>query len=233
MKQAGAGDGLTRTAVPHSEPYVSFHVVYLTGAPAAGKSTLSRALKRQVGHIEVFEYGQRLTAYLAERDGVELTQAKLRAHSAGIATADDIEAVDTLLLDFVRRERPRSPVLIDTHAVTKESFGFRVTPFSLAQIAQLQPTMMIMLYTAPEIACARIAAAPDGRPTITEWEAAFHTETQAAVAVSYATYLGIPVYLLDGTAPTETLVEEISKRLARPPRGRGPTDGSTVGCGIS
>jgi adenylate kinase len=195
-----------------------YHVVYLTGAPAAGKSTLSQSLKKRVQPLAVFEYGQQLTAHLARRVPT-LAQTDLRAKSSRIATPEDIIAVDNSLIAFVANERKRAHVVIDSHAVTKETYGFRITPYSLERIAELQPTMIVMLYTAPDIALARIATTPAGRPRVTHWEAAFHTQLQGAIAVAYATRLGIPVYLLDADRPPETLVDHMADRLARAPRG--------------
>lgn len=190
-------------------------VIYLTGAPAAGKSTLARALAERLRPLAVFEYGARLTAYVTERSGRALTQEELRGAPSAFATAEDVQAVDRLLLQFVADERERSPVLIDTHAVTKEPYGFRITAYSLADIAALRPTMIIVLYTAPEVALARIGQEAGGRPPITPWEAGFHTSLQASVAVAYATALGVPVYLLDGDRPTAALAEELAARVAR------------------
>lgn len=193
----------------------AYEVIYLTGAPAAGKSTLSRALAEAVRPLAVFEYGARLTAYVAARAGRAMAQEELRAESSAVATADDVQALDRVLLKFVADERERGHVLVDTHAVTKESYGFRITAYSRAGIAELRPTMIVVLYTAPEVAVARIAADAGGRPQITAWEAGFHTSLQASVAVAYATELGAPVYLLDGARPPEDLVAEIARRVGR------------------
>lgn len=216
------------------------HVVYLTGAPAAGKSTLSRAMGDRVPSLAIFEYGARLTAHLAAKPAPDvtrqdqsatvaattprpaqevLTQRTLRAHSARIASPADIVAVDAELLAFVARERTQRPVLIDTHAVTKEQYGFRITPFSLQRIRDLAPTLIVDLFTPPDVAVARISSDPDGRPQITAFEAEFHTYLQASVAVSYATCLGIPVYLLDSSRPAVDLVEELVRRLGTAPAG--------------
>lgn len=190
-------------------------VIYLTGAPAAGKSTLSRALSVQLQPLAIFEYGQRLTAYLAKRSGQPMQQEDVRAHSSAVATIADIKAVDRLLLEFVAERRQCGHVLIDTHAVTKESYGFRITAYSLDEIAQLRPTMVVVLYTAPDIAVARIGTDPGGRPMITPWEAGFHTTVQASVAVAYATSLGVPVYLLDGDRPADALAKELAGQVSR------------------
>jgi adenylate kinase len=199
--------------MPHSQP--AYSVVYLTGAPASGKSTLARALRARIQPLEVFEYGQRLTQYLASRHSVQLRQAELRTQSSSIASPADIAAVDTLLLDYVRQERARSHVVIDTHAVTKERYGFRITPFSLDRVAQLSPTMIIVLYTTPEVTVDRISSAPEGRPSITPWEASFHTTLQASVAATYACHLGVPAYLLDSSRSVESIVDEVSSRIER------------------
>jgi len=57
-------------------------VVYLTGAPAAGKSTAAKSLRERVQGLEVFEFGERLTAHLAMRDN-DLIQEDIRRTSAG------------------------------------------------------------------------------------------------------------------------------------------------------
>ena len=194
-------------------------VVYLTGAPAAGKGTLARslahALAARAQRLAVFEYGQRLTAYLAARSGQALEQAGLRARSSNVVSTEDIEALDRVLLAFVAEQRAHRHVLIDTHAVTKDPYGFRIRAYSLANIAQLGPTIIIVLYTGPEVAVVRIDADPGGRPTVTAWEAGFHTNLQASVAVAYATELGVPVYLLDGDRSADVLAEDLADRRAR------------------
>jgi adenylate kinase len=55
-----------------------FDVISLTGAPAAGKSTLAERLEDAVSPIEVFNYGQKLTEYLATKSGSPLHQDEIR-----------------------------------------------------------------------------------------------------------------------------------------------------------
>jgi adenylate kinase len=201
---------------------VQHHVVYLTGAPATGKSSLGRALAQRVENLAVFEYGERLREHLSQRTGEHLTQEILRGESAAIASAEDIQVMDQALLTFVARQRQESHVLIDTHPVTKEVFGFRITAFSLAEITELAPTLICVLYTEPDVVVSRIADSPGGRPRPTEWEASYHSNLQAMVAVSYATQLGVPVYLFDSARPSSELAEDIGRRIeGRVGHGRG------------
>lgn len=56
-------------------------VVYLTGAPASGKSSLTKALKANLPELEVFEFDERLTARLSGAGQIR-SQSDLRAQSA-------------------------------------------------------------------------------------------------------------------------------------------------------
>jgi adenylate kinase len=191
-----------------------FHVVYLTGAPASGKSTILRALHSTRPDVRLFEYGAELTSYLQQRDGMgHLAQADVRSRSSGIVTPADVKAVDEKLLSFVEQNRASAHVVIDSHAVTKESYGFRVTPFSVQDLERLRPTQIWTLFTTADVAVARIKSDPGGRPVVTEWEADTHTGLQASVAINYGTYLGIPAYFFDANCSVDELVGMLSKRL--------------------
>jgi adenylate kinase len=190
-------------------------VIYLTGAPATGKSTLTMALKARIGDLQIFEFGERLTARLTDRRQVS-DQADLRSRSARAITLDDVRAVDRELLDFVAAHRATCPVIIDSHAVTKENYGYRVTPYSLEEFEKLGPTQIWVLYTAPEVALRRIAADAQGRPLITEEEARFHTQLQASVAITYGMHLGTAIHFFDSDVPGEQLVAQLVARLSRP-----------------
>jgi len=101
------------------------------------------------------------------------------------------------LLSFVAEARTRTHVVIDSHPVTKEAFGFRVTPYSLDDFALLSPTQIWVLYADPETTAARIGRDAQGRPMVTAAEAAMHTHLQASVAATYGMRLGTPVHLFD------------------------------------
>lgn len=190
-----------------------FHVIYLTGAPATGKSTLLAALEKEIRPVEAFCYSNELSKFIANRGGQKLSQDGIRQQSANVVTRDDVEAVDTLLIEKVTEWRKRAHVVIDSHPVTKESFGFRVTPFSLAQLTLVSPTLIFNLYADPEVIIQRIASNSQGRPTVTTYEASYHNSLQGAVAVTYGIHLGVPIYMLDSAKPTAELVEQVKRRL--------------------
>lgn len=189
-------------------------VIYLTGAPAAGKSSTTRLLAEQVPALAVWEYGAELTKFVQAKNADVGDQDGLRSASATVVTAADVATVDQALLAFVSERRGRVPVLIDSHAVTKEAFGFRITPFSLAQFQLLLPDEVWVLYASPKETRRRIELDPGGRPLVTLEEAQMHTALQGSVAATYGMATGNPVYFFDTAVPREALVGRLVERLS-------------------
>lgn len=191
----------------------AFEVVYLTGAPASGKSTATTRIKEIIQPLEVFDYGDRLRSYVAGKDGRGLTYDQLRRQSAHVITPADVAELDEVLIAWVEATRLRAHVIIDTHAVTRESFGFRVTAFSAEQIRRLRPTQVVVLFVPPEVAVERIAVDAAGRRSVTAFEAGFHTALQGSVAIAYGIEVGRPVYFLDASRGVNEVADELRKRL--------------------
>lgn len=191
----------------------AFSVVYLTGAPASGKSTLLDALASAISPLIAFSYSRELAEHIKARTERHLSEQDIRTESASVVTPDDVATVDASLVKLVTERRGRSHIVIDSHAVTKERYGFRVTPFAIPVLQAIAPTMIVMLYTDPRLTIDRIIQDARGRPTPTVFEAAFHTELQGTVALTYGIHLGIPVYLLDSSKPTAALVSEMVTRI--------------------
>lgn len=191
-----------------------FKVVYLTGAPAAGKSSTLRLLTEQVPDIVVWEYGARLTELLQARSSEIKSQDEVRANSAKVVTPADIAELDQRLLAFVEQNRGRRPVIVDSHPVTKERYGYRITAFSLAQIQRLAPDEIWVFIASPTETLRRIESDAGGRPQVSEEEARFHTALQASVAATYGVLSNADVYAFETAGSREKLIEHLRERLA-------------------
>jgi adenylate kinase len=189
-------------------------IVYLTGAPASGKSSTTRLLSERVPDLLIWEYGARLTEHVKRRVEGAITQNDLRAQSAGVVSPGDVEEVDHALIAFVAENRASQNIMIDSHPVTKEAYGYRITPFSLERFGQLAPDEIWVLFASPSETRRRIAADDGGRPMVSEEEARTHTALQASVAATYGMSLGRPVYLFDTAGPRDDLVARLAERLA-------------------
>lgn len=188
-------------------------VVYITGAPAAGKSSTVQMLAQRSPGLLVWEYGARLTEHIDSKVEGRIEQDALRERSSGLVTVEDVAEVDRALLKFVQEHRHDSNVLIDSHPVTKERYGFRITAFSLQQIAALSPNEIWVLYASPDETRRRIKVDPAGRPMVTHDEAHMHTIMQASVATTYGMAAGCPVYMFDTAEAREELLAKLLGRL--------------------
>lgn len=184
-------------------------VIYLTGSPASGKSTLCGRLAASVSSLGVYSYSKLLRDYVGAKSDVCIDEDEVRRHSANVISRDDVGAVDRWLIEEVNRKRQGQHLIIDSHPVTKEAYGFRITPFTVEQLRQFDPDVIVCLYTSPEEAKNRIERDPAGRPLPSGFEIGLHAELQAALAMQYALLLGRPCYLLDSSAELDELVAEL------------------------
>ena len=189
-------------------------VIYLTGAPASGKTTALRMLCAKRTDLLVWEYGERLADYLNEKSNDVISHEDLRTRSAQLTLPEHIRDVDQKLTEYVAANRAERTVFVNSHPVTKEQYGFRITPFSQEQFRRLAPTEIWVLYASPSETVARIKRDPAGRPNISLEEAAFHTTLQSSIASTYATATGCPVYLFNTEVEPETLLASLERRIA-------------------
>lgn len=193
-----------------------YEVIYITGPPATGKTTLIKKLSRAFPLIQIFVYSELLSEHISKRDRKQFSQKMLRQSSAKAVTPSDIQAVDDILMGEVRRARKSRHVLIDSHPVTKEHYGFRVTPFSASFLKVLKPSKICMLYTDANTVIRRIQKHPKGRPLITPFEADFHCYAQAALAIVYGVQVGVPVYCYDSSKSVDEAFNQLGRYLTNP-----------------
>lgn len=188
-------------------------IAYITGAPAVGKSTLCSRLTQLPG-VEHFAYSAKLRDHLNARLSLSLSESDIRASSARLVTPEDVASVDHALKRDVARIRERGGhLLIDSHPVTKEDYGFRVTPFSTADLADLEIDRFLCLYASPDVLERRIRADPKGRPLPSAFELATHVQLQAAVVAQYAVLTGKHCYLIDADVDRDVLAQNVAARL--------------------
>jgi adenylate kinase len=191
----------------------AFKAIYVTGAPASGKSSTMAMLRNRICGLNVWEYGARLTTFVKERGAALTDQNELRAKSAGIVTPADIDALDSQLLDWTARSRLTGHCVIDSHPVTKEEYGFRVTAFSAERFRHLAADEIWLFYVDPEVTIDRIARKAAGRPMISLEEARIHSAAQASIASTYGVISGCPVYMFDTNIDQTKLVDRLAQRL--------------------
>ncbi len=175
-------------------------VILITGAAGTGKSTLVRMILETVEPFKRVDYGQLLIEHKARSEGASITYDELRRDSGAVIAASDVRAVDEWLIQNVPEWRSQGNVIIDSHAVTKESFGFRITPYSLDQVRRIGFDAILVLVGEPSTLAHRISADTRGRPVIDVFQAGFQVQLQPSLAVLYAVTCGQPCFAVENNA---------------------------------
>lgn len=105
-----------------------YQVIYVTGQPAVGKTTLVDKLIKAYPKLIVIKYSDLLEEYLTRKMARKVSHISLREHSAKIITYDDIAIIDKKLIADVEKLRSKCHILIDSHPTTKEEYGFCPIP---------------------------------------------------------------------------------------------------------
>lgn len=181
-------------------------LVYLTGAPASGKTSVADHLVEHYGASR-FSYGREL---LKHPSLVGYTHSDLRSESAKVVLESAVRDLDRALPELVRGWRNANPVVIDSHAVTSERWGLKAVPYSVSAITELAPSHLICLACDPETLARRIFARPDGRRAESGWKMDLINHAQVALTFAYAHSLGIAAHVVDASAPLQDVVNTVA-----------------------
>ncbi|MRK01958.1 AAA family ATPase [Aeromicrobium sp. S22] len=174
-------------------------VIYLTGPPGIGKTTLAGGLERLAG-AEVISYGSLLT-----KTHKVIDQADLRRQSAQVITPSSVQDIDRAMAERVAQS-VRSVVVIDSHALTRERYGFRAIPYDVATLRSLGLTTVVCLFADPATVGRRHDVDRAGRREGTPFHLSTHMDLQASLALTYSHTAGVPVHFIDATdTPEEVL----------------------------
>lgn len=184
---------------------MKYKVIMLTGASATGKSTLSNALEQAVPTLQSISYGKLLFS-LKKQEYPNLTYEELRSKSAQIVTPKDIANLDNEMLVWLAENRKKSHIIIDSHSVTAETYGFRITPYGLEQVARLKFDAVVSLYCSFRTMQARIEGKSRGRPLLDESQFNKHITLQDSIANMYGIISNCPIYHIDTANEVSTLL---------------------------
>jgi adenylate kinase len=184
-----------------------YETIYLTGAPASGKSSISGALVREHKDLHVISYGTRLIDHLRKKSGSNVEYGELRGKSSALVSADDINYVDQLIVAEINERQLSTHVILDSHPVTKEIYGFRATPFSVEVLLKLNFTAIVCLFASSETTIGRLDSDKTGRQALDAVDADAHTQLQFSLALNYGIQLNVPVHFLGTDAGDAQAVE--------------------------
>lgn len=185
-------------------------VLLLTGVPAAGKTTLANEVKETIQPMHVITFGEFILE-VKKRGLPNVNYADLRSNPTREAGINLIEEATVLLLKHVSELRDKSNILIDSHAVAKDEYGFRITPDSHSFLQKIKLDAILILHANHQAVVSRINAKSDGRRLVTVEEVATHEVLQDSVSIAYAVATGCPVFIINADTPPKELLEKLLK----------------------
>jgi adenylate kinase len=188
-------------------------LVYLTGAPATGKTSVADYLRTTYG-ARPFSYGQELRDHASLRG---ISHEELRDQSSKVVTAKLIAELDASLPTLLAGWREEGPVVIDSHAVTSETWGLRALPYNADALSAIGITHIICLIADGETLLERIRATPEGRRADDPWKLEQLNNTQLALAAAYTHTLGIGLFAIDARASREDVCRGVASRCGLVP----------------
>jgi len=186
-------------------------VVYVTGVPGVGKSTLCRRLcdLRPNRYVHV-SFGALILAAIGESG---LTEKNLRESAASLVTSRVLRLATEKLIAEVDQSPAGILLLIDSHAVSQDRFGYVVTPDGPDYFGRLRYQAIIQLFASPTTVLAMSLPAASGRQARTARDIDVHFALQSAVSVNYAAANGCPLLLVDAGPPADVLAATVNRLL--------------------
>ena len=194
-------------------PTAPMEIVYLTGAPGTGKSSLAQSLAERFSNVKIFSYGERMVNRLQSTTRLIKDQVELRGGPDPVVMPADILAVDREMVAWVQSTRVGRLLLIDTHQVTLEQACLRFVPFQPSTLDELPLTRIWFLSAAAETVVQRTTKQQMGRIIPSINTAALHASAQLAVAVHYSVVKGVELRMFDSDCSMDRLAEKAISTL--------------------
>jgi adenylate kinase len=190
--------------------FMSGKVLLVTGLPASGKTTLVQLLEKKVHPIRHVNFG-RLILEVRQHTDPTATHDQLRASPTTTASVDYIQQARELLLQVVRNERDATNIVIDSHAVSADDYGFRVTPDSHSFLQELRLDAILILQVDYQELYSRLNKDKSGRRQVSLSRLQSYQSLQDSVAIAYSVVTGCPVFAIDANDTPSAVLDKTLK----------------------
>jgi adenylate kinase len=193
---------------------MSYQAILLTGAPASGKSTLAANLQSHIQPLKVISFSDLI---MAQKRSIypNLSHDELRTLSAKLVSPQDVFSLDSVIAENLVAWLNGTNVIIDSHAVTHETYGVRITAFNRNTLERMNLSAVVVLYCPPKELLRRIKQQSGGRQINTITQADRIQQLQVSLAQMYGILCGCPVFVVDSSIRSEELMDIVMRILQK------------------
>lgn len=169
--------------------------VIITGISGVGKSTITRNVETRIKPITRIGFGE-LIFEIKNQMGATANYEQLRASPNEAIPINYVNLAEELLLSRVSQLRQTTNIILDSHAVVNDHFGFRIVP-EISNFDKAHLDAIIVIHAPFEVVKIRLAKEPKGRPTISKQIFENYKTLQDSVAIHFGITAKCPVYVLE------------------------------------
>jgi adenylate kinase len=190
-------------------------IALLTGPPGIGKSSVARQLiDRNPDVVEVISFGQLLHLAVERRLATSINYAEFRSSAASVVTRSDFEEATIELAKNKTASDPSKWLVVDSHAVAREEFGWQANPDIPGTLQQYAYNVIILLDAPSQVVLKRIRKRPGGRLIKTKRDVEILSALQRGIATYYSGTIGSPLWVIDAKPSINSVVVAVESVLA-------------------
>ena len=187
-------------------------LVLVTGVPAVGKTSvcqyMSATWPSRYLHVP---FGRLLLEAISD---AQVTEQSLRESPSEFVDASTIRLATETLLSVAQRTPSDVTVLVDSHAVSQDRFGYVARPDGDDYFRTVQYSAIIQLHADPAVVLQRTDVNRDGRHATTMEDLSTHFLLQAAVSMSYARASSCALYVVWAQESVESVAHTVDSILS-------------------
>lgn len=187
-------------------------LLYLTGAPASGKSTITNAISQIEPSIQIIRYSDEIKNFYTESKRGQFTTQQLRVESSKIISYSDISNIDQYILKKIQTSAA-DYIVLESHAITSESYGFRATPFSVQMLEMIAPKLIVCLYSETDLIFERIKDNPQGRLLQSAENIQVGQLLQMSLALQYGILSNAEIHFINTHQESQVVAQQLVNML--------------------